>query len=81
MYKIQSILVPPHFVCSGDGTWQIVILKTKIKPVSLNAAANCNKHILWSDDAMPTLFAQCPWLKYPIDLLADDLLLNASTYF
>ena len=25
-------------------TWQIVILKIKIKPVSINAAANCNEH-------------------------------------
>ena len=27
-------------------TWQIVILKIKIKPVSINAAANCNERIL-----------------------------------
>ena len=38
--KVQSILVPPHFVCSGDGTRQIVILKTKIKLVSINVAIN-----------------------------------------
>ena len=50
--------MPPHFVCSRDGTRQIVILKAKIKPVSINAAANCNEHIVRSDDAMPTLFAQ-----------------------
>ena len=44
--NVRSILVPPHFVCSGDSTKQIIILKTKIKPVSINAAANCNEHIL-----------------------------------
>ena len=27
-------------------TWQIVILKIKIKLVSITAAANCNEHIL-----------------------------------
>ena len=35
----------PHFVCSGNGTRKIVILKTKSMPVSINAAANCNEHI------------------------------------
>ena len=48
----QSILVPPHFVCSGDGTSQIVFSKQKL---SINTAAYCNKHILWSRDAIPTL--------------------------
>ena len=47
-----------HFVCSGNGTRQILILKTKIKPVSINAAANCNERSVRFDDAMPTLFAQ-----------------------
>ena len=37
-------------------TWQIVVFKTKMNPVSINAAANCNEHILWSDDVMPSLF-------------------------
>ena len=45
----------PYFVCCGNGTRQIVILKTKIMPVSINAAANCNEHIVEADDAMPTL--------------------------
>ena len=54
--------MPPNFVCSGDGTRQIVNLKTKIRPVSINAAANCNEYILWSDNAMPALFAQCSWV-------------------
>ena len=42
--------------------WQIVVLKTNIKTGSMNAAANCNEHIFLSDgsdDAMPTLLAQC----------------------
>ena len=30
----------PHFVCSGIGSRQIVILKTKIKPVNINSAAS-----------------------------------------
>ena len=42
----------PHFVCSGNSTRQIVILKTKIKPVSINAASNCNEHIVWYDMMM-----------------------------
>ena len=46
MCKSLVYLVPSHFVYSGDGARQIVILKTKIKPVSINAAANCNKHVL-----------------------------------
>ena len=58
--------MPPLFVCSGDGTGQIVIPKTKIKPVSINVAANCDEHILWPDDAMLTLFAQCSWPNYLI---------------
>ena len=32
------------------------ILKIKMQPVSINAAANYNEHILWFDDAMSTLF-------------------------
>ena len=31
---------------------QIVILKIKIKSFRINAAANRNEHILWSDDAI-----------------------------
>ena len=56
----------PHFLCSINCTKQIVILKTKIQPVSINPAANCNEHILWSNDAMPTLFAQCSWPNNPV---------------
>ena len=60
MCKSSGYFRAPHFVCSDNETRQIVIRKTKLKPVSINAAANCNEHILRSDDAMPTLFAQCP---------------------
>ena len=59
-----------HFVCSGNGTRQIVILEIKIKPVSVNAAANSSEYIVWSDDAIPTLFAQCSWRIYSSNLSA-----------
>ena len=39
--KYKSLLQWKRFV-----TWQVVILKLKIKPVCITAAANCNKHIL-----------------------------------
>ena len=52
--KCKSLLRWKTFV-----TRQIVILKVKIEPVSITAAANYNEHILRSDDAIPTLFAQC----------------------
>ena len=29
--------MPSHFVCPGNGTRQIVILKAKIKPANINA--------------------------------------------
>ena len=64
--------MPPHFAYYGDGTRQIIILKTKIKPVSLNAALNCNELIPWFDDTMPTLFAQCSRPNNPINLSTDD---------
>ena len=52
-FNVQKFsLISCSFVCFGKGTRQVVILKTKIKPVSINAAANCNEHILWSDDVM-----------------------------
>ena len=44
--KSSVYLRAPHFVCSGDGARQIIIFKTKIKQVSINAAANCNEHIV-----------------------------------
>ena len=44
--------MPPHFVCSGDGTRQIVILKTKIKPVSIKATAKYDEDILYKYDLM-----------------------------
>ena len=46
MCKSSVYFCAPHLVCSGNGTRRIVILKTKIKPVSINAAASCNVHIL-----------------------------------
>ena len=51
----------PHFVCSGNGTRQIVILKRKIKPVSINAAVNCEEQLnTLYDLMMQCLFAmQC----------------------
>ena len=61
-----------HFVCSGNGIRHIVILKTKIKPVSINADANCNEPILRFDDVMPTLFSQCSCPNYPINLSTGD---------
>ena len=35
--KVQSVLVPPHFVCSGDGT-DIFCLDTKLYALKLDVA-------------------------------------------
>ena len=45
----------PLLICFGNGTRQIVILKAKIKPVSINAAANRNEHSLLNDLMMQCL--------------------------
>ena len=59
MYENSLYLMPLTSSALATALGKFVILKTKIKPVSINAVANCNKHILLSDDGMPTLFAQC----------------------
>ena len=47
MCESSVYLVHLNFVYSGDVTKQIVILKKKFKPVSINAAANYNEHIFY----------------------------------
>ena len=54
--SIEDRIANTNVCCDGKKifvTWQIVILKIKITPVSINAVANCNEHFLSSDDVMP----------------------------
>ena len=71
-----------NLVCSRDITKQIVILKIKVKPVSINAAANCNEQIFYDimmQCLQPLLFAQYSNVHDRITVLICRRMISCET--